>query len=68
MAHDWRITVPPELPTDYLFQVMEALRSGEFSIELPPSLKDHPKYAEWTAELNTQTLAAFEKEAARRRS
>ena len=66
MPHDWGVTVPEELPTETVIEVRDKLRAGTLTIDLPDGLRSHEKFAEWQAELNTQTLAAYEKEAARR--
>lgn len=68
MAHDWGIIVPAELSTDQVMEILGELRDGTLVPEVPESLRDHPRAAEWNAEMQTQMLAAYEREAARRRS
>lgn len=68
MAHDWGVTVPAELSTEEVFEIRDKLRAGSMTIELPACVQGHPKCAEWQTEMNAQTLAAYEREAARRLS
>lgn len=68
MAHDWGVSVPPDLPTEEVMEILDKLRAGTMTIDLPECVQNHEKAAQWRHEINTQTLAAYEKEAARRRS
>lgn len=68
MQHDWGVTVPADLPTETVIEIRNKLRDGTMTIELPDSVQIHEKAAEWHAELNTQMLAAYEREATRRLS
>lgn len=68
MPHDWGAIVEPDLPTDQVIEIRDKLRAGTMTIPLPAAARDHPKFDEWQREVNEQTLAAFEKEAARRLS
>jgi hypothetical protein len=68
MQHDWGVTVPADVSTETVFEIRDKLRDGSMEVELPSGVQDHPKAAEWLNELKTQMLAAYEKEAARRRS
>lgn len=66
MPHDWGVVVPADLPTETVIEIRDKLRAGTMTIELPDGVKDHPKAAQWYREMNDQSLAAYEKEAARR--
>lgn len=67
-AHDWGMSVPAELPTAEVIEIRDKLRAGAMVIELPQSVRGHEKAAQWHQELNSQTLAAYEQEAAKRLS
>ena len=68
MAHDWGVVVPAELSTAEVMEIRDKMRAGTMSINLPVEVQGHEKAAQWHEELNSQTLAAYEKEAARRLS
>jgi hypothetical protein len=67
MPHDWGCSVPADLSTEEVIEIRDKLRSGTMDVDLPASLNGHEKLEEWRAELKSQMLAAYEKEAARRR-
>lgn len=66
MPHDWGVQVPDSLSTEEVFEIRDKLRTGAMTIELPESIQGHEKAAQWREEMNTQALAAYELEAARR--
>lgn len=66
MAHDWGVKVPADLTTEQVIEFRDKLRAGTLQVTLPAGVQDHPKCAEWEQEMQTQMLAAYEKEAARR--
>lgn len=68
MPHDWGVTVPKDMPTEKVFAIRDELRAGLLTFELPDTLRHHEKFAEWQEEVQTQTLAAYEREAVRRSS
>lgn len=68
MAHDWGVSVPADMPTGEVMEILDRLRAGTITINLPDCVQNHEKAAQWRHEINTQLLAAYELEAARRRS
>lgn len=66
MAHNWGLTVPPDLPIKSVLEIGDKLRAGTMEIALPDAVLDHENATQWHEELNSQMLAAYEAEAERR--